>query len=108
VTPRMKAHRSSSLLTNSGPLKALALLDPLFASAALVVEVDDVLGWPRHVGDDESYARVEFARMLFDLGDDATRLRPGFGLMGEVRIGTAHFVRRVPDRAREQVANPLL
>ena len=88
--------------------RALAFLDPLFASAALVVEGDDVHGWPGHVGDDEAYARVEFARMPFDLGDDATRPRPGSGLIGEVRIGTAHFVRRTPDRAREQVANPLL
>ena len=88
--------------------RALAFLDPLFARAALVVEGDDVLARSRHVGDDEADARVEFARMPFHLGDDATRLRPGSGLMGEVRIGTAHFVRRTPDRAREQVANSLL
>ena len=80
----------------------------MFASAALVVEGDDVLGWPGHVGDDEAYARVEFARMPFDLGDDTARFRPGSGLIDEVRVEAAHLVRRTPDRAREQVANPLL
>jgi hypothetical protein len=54
--------------------RALALLDPLLARAALVVEANDVLGRPRHVGHDKPDARVEFARMPFDLGDDATRL----------------------------------
>jgi len=77
--------------------RSLGLLDPLLAGPALVVEGDDV-------GDDEADARVKFARMPLDLGDDPTRLRPGSGLMGEVRIGTAHFVRRSPHRAREQVA----
>jgi hypothetical protein len=63
--------------------RSLALLDPLLASPALIVEGDDIRGRPRHVGDDEAYARVEFARMPFDLGDNATRPRPGSGLMGE-------------------------
>ena len=34
--------------------RALALFDPLFACAPFVVEGDDVLGWPRHVGHDET------------------------------------------------------
>jgi hypothetical protein len=46
--------------------------------------------------------------MPFDLGDDTARFRPASGLIDEVRIEAAHLVRRTPDRAREQVANPLL
>ena len=46
--------------------------------------------------------------MPFDLGGDATRPHPSAGGMGEVRKGMANFVRRTSDRAREQVANPLL
>ncbi len=46
--------------------------------------------------------------MPFDLGDDAAGFCPASGLVGEVRVEAAHFVRRTPDRAREQVANPLL
>jgi hypothetical protein len=67
--------------------RSLALLDPLLASPALVVERHDIRGRPRHVGDDETDARVKFARMPFDLGDDAARLRPGSGLMGSHRNG---------------------
>ena len=33
---------------------ALALFDPLLASAAVVVEADDALGRSRQVGDDEA------------------------------------------------------
>ena len=46
--------------------------------------------------------------MPFDLGDDTAGFCPASGLIGEVRAEAAHFVRRTPDRAREQVANPLL
>jgi len=56
------------------PDRALAFPYPLLARAALVVEGDDILGRPRHVGDDEADARIEFDRMPFDLGDDAARL----------------------------------
>ncbi len=38
--------------------RALALLDPLFAGSALVVESDDVLGGAAHVGHDEADARI--------------------------------------------------
>ena len=58
--------------------RALALFDPLFAGAAFVVERDDILGRPRHVGDDEADARIKFARMPLDLGDHAARLRASF------------------------------
>jgi hypothetical protein len=40
----------------------------------------------------------------FNLGDDPARLRPASGLIGEICIGTPHFVRRPPNRARQKVA----
>ena len=46
--------------------------------------------------------------MPFDLGDDAARLRPASRLIGEVRVGPPHIVRRAADRALEQIADPLL
>ena len=52
--------------------------------------------------------RLVFAPVLFDLGGDAARPHPSAGGMGEVRKGMANFVRRTSDRAREQVAKPLL
>ena len=58
--------------------RALALFDPLLARAALVVEGDDILGGASHVGDNKADARVKFARMPFDLGDDAARLSSSF------------------------------
>jgi hypothetical protein len=63
--------------------RAFAFFDPLLARAALVVEGDDILGGSRHVGDDEADARIEFARMPFDLGDHPAQLRPASGLIGE-------------------------
>src|SRR5262249_9498736 len=88
--------------------RALALFDPLLARPALVVEGDDIFGGPRHVRHDEADARIKFARMPFDLGDDAAALCPASGLISEICIGTPHFVRRPPNRARQKMANPLL
>jgi hypothetical protein len=80
----------------------------LLAGAALVVKGDDVLGGPRHVRDDEADARIKFAWMPFDLGNDAARPCPASRLIGEVCIGTPHFVRRSPYRSLQQMADPLL
>src|SRR5580704_5823060 len=88
--------------------RALALLDPLFARPALVIEGDHTLGGSRHVGDDESNARIKFAQMPFDLGDDAAGFCPTPSLIGEVRIGAPHFVRRPSNRARQQMADSFL
>jgi hypothetical protein len=85
--------------------RALAFLDPLLARPALVVEGDDVLGGARHVGDDKADARVKFARMPFDLGDDTAGFCPASGLIGEVRLRAPHFVRRTADRAVEEIAD---
>jgi hypothetical protein len=56
--------------------RALAFLDPLLASSALVVERDDPLGRAGQVGDDEADARNKLARMPFDFGDNLARLGP--------------------------------
>jgi hypothetical protein len=58
---KLKAHGVGGEGTARKPCpfdRALAFLDPLFASSTLVVEGDDVLGSPRHVRDDEADART--------------------------------------------------
>jgi hypothetical protein len=55
--------------------RALALLDPLLASAAFVVESDDIFGGTR-VGDDEADARIRIVRMPLEFGDDPARMGP--------------------------------
>jgi hypothetical protein len=85
--------------------RALALFDPLLARAALVVEGEDVIGAARHIGDDESDARIKLARMPLDLGDDPARLRPACGSVVEIGAIPPHMVRRPPDRTLEQVAD---
>ncbi len=66
--------------------RALALLDQLLTRAVLIEYGDDVLGAARHVGYNESDARIKFSRMPLDLGDDRARLRPAFTLIGKVRF----------------------
>src|SRR5262249_43466370 len=88
--------------------RALALLDPLLARAALVVESNDALGRAAHVRHDEADAGIKFSGMPLDLGDNPPRLGPGSGLIAEARMGSAHMVRRTPDRTREQIADPAL
>src|SRR5262245_66003925 len=55
----------------SRPLdRAFALLDPLFARTALVVERNDALGRAAHVRHDEADAGIKFSGMPLDLGDN--------------------------------------
>jgi hypothetical protein len=75
---------------------------------ALVVESYDALGRAAHVGDYKADARIEFARMPFDLGDDPARLRPAPGLIGEIGVISPDFVWRSSNRPREQIADLLL
>src|SRR5271170_7195756 len=56
--------------------RALAFLDPLLRSAAVIVESDDALGWSCQVGHDEADARVQLARMPLDLGHHSAGLVP--------------------------------
>jgi hypothetical protein len=51
--------------------QAIAFLDRFIADPTLVVKGDDTLVGPRYVRHDEAYARIEFARMPLDLGEDA-------------------------------------
>src|SRR5262245_11388432 len=88
--------------------RALALLDPLLACSAFIVEGNDIFGGPRHVRHDEADTRIKFSGMPFDLGDDSARLCPASRLIGEIRIGTPRLVSWSPDRPREQIADPVL
>src|ERR1700757_2299282 len=78
----------------------------LLAGAALVVEGNDILGGPRHVRHDEADARIEFARMPFDLGNDAARLGPASRPIAETCIVAPHFIGRPPHRAGQQMGDP--
>jgi hypothetical protein len=46
--------------------------------------------------------------MPLDFGDHPARLGPASGLMVETGVRTADMVRRTPDRALEQMTDPLL
>jgi len=46
--------------------------------------------------------------MPLDFGDHPARLRPASGLIAEIGMEPAHLVRRSPDRALEQIADPVL
>src|SRR5260221_7609895 len=97
------------MISSRDPLdRSLSFLDPLFACAALLVESDDPLGRTRQVGDDEADARIKLARMPLDFGDHPARLGPASSLIGEIGIEPKHLVRRSPNRALEQVADPIL
>ena len=50
----------------------------------------------------------KLARMPLDLGHDAARLAPALRLIAEAGVVAAHLVRRSPDRALEQVSDPVL
>ena len=52
--------------------RALAFLDPLFSRAALVVEGNHALRWPRQVGHDKADTWIQFAWVPLD-----PRLREG-------------------------------
>jgi hypothetical protein len=62
----------------------------------------------RQVGDDEADARIKLARMPLDFGYHPARLGPASSLIGEVGMEPTHLVRRSPDWALEQVADPIL
>jgi hypothetical protein len=42
----------------------------------------------------------------FDLGNHPARLVPASGLIGEVRVRSAHVIGRATNRTLEQIANP--
>jgi len=88
--------------------RAFALLDPLLARPAFVVESNDALGRAAHVRDDEADAGIKFSGMPLDLGDNPPRLGPGSGLIAEIGMESARMVRRSSDWAREQIADPVL
>src|SRR3954471_20762593 len=104
----LKAYRvgGEGAARQAGPFdRVLAFLDVLLAGAALVIEGDDALGRARQVSDDETDARVQFARMPFDLGHDVARLIPAPRPIAEAGEEAAYFLRRSPNRTLEQVSD---
>jgi len=74
----------------SRPLdRAFALLDPLLARPALVVERNGALGRAAHVRHDEADAGIKFSGMPLDLGDNPARLGLGSGLIAEIGMEPA-------------------
>ena len=65
--------------------RVLAFLDVLLARAALDVEGDAALGRPRRVGHDEADTPLKLIRMPLDLGHDAARERPEWGMKSHSR-----------------------
>src|SRR5215472_12203044 len=95
---KLKPHRigGERSARQSRPLdRAFALLDPLLARPALVVESNDALGRAAHVRHNEADAGIKFSGMPLDLGDNPP-------------WEPAHMVRRSSDWAREQIADPAL
>ena len=90
------------------PNRVLALLDVLLGGAALIVECDDPFSGTAQVGDSEADARIQFARMPFDLGNHAGGLCPTCGLIAEARVIPAHFFGRSADGAFEQMGDVFL
>ena len=78
-------------MTAASTYRVLALLDVLLRRAALVVEGDDALSWPRQVGHDEADARVKLTRMPLDLRYDTARLFPALRLIAEAGVVAAHL-----------------
>src|SRR5262249_31817370 len=87
---------------------ALALLDPLLARPALVVESNDALARAAHVRHDEADAGIKFFGMPLDLGNHPARLAPASRLIGEIGMEPTHLVRWSSDRTLEQIADPVL
>jgi len=84
--------------------RALSFLDPLLRRAALIVEGDDTLGWPRQIADDEADPRVKLIGVPLDLRHDPPGFLPALRLIAEAGEVAAQLMRRSPNRALEQVS----
>src|SRR5262249_49256047 len=108
---KLEPHRVSGERSTrqSRPLdRAFALLDPLLARPALVVESNDALGRAAHVRHDEADTGIKLSRVPFDLGDHPARLGPTSGLIADIGMAAPDFMGRSSDRTLEQIANPTL
>src|ERR1700751_1874654 len=66
------------------------------------------LGTACPVGDDKPDARVQLARMPFDLGHNVAQLAPALRPIAETGKVAAHLVRWSPNRALEQASDLIL
>jgi hypothetical protein len=80
---------------------SLPLLDPLLGRAALVVEADDRAIGPGQGGDDEAHPRKQFAEVMLNLGDHASRPVPRRRLILEAPIADQWGVTRSAARSRK-------
>lgn len=76
--------------------------------AAVIVEGDDPISRTGEVCHYKAETRIEFARTPLDLGDDAAGLGLTGRLAAEVRIVSAHILRRPADRALQEVGDVTL
>src|SRR4029079_6907198 len=90
------------------PLSTKMDLASDLARPAPVVEGDDALRGPRQVSDKKPDARVQLARMPFDLGHNMARLIPALRLIAEAGVIAPYLVRRSPDRALQQMSDLVL
>src|SRR2546426_5452950 len=86
----------------------LALLDPLLRRRALVMEADDRSVRPGERRDDEAYPGKQFAEMMLDLGDHASRSVPGGGLILEAPIADQWGMARSAAEPSEQILDASL
>ena len=89
--------------TQPRPLhRILALLDPLFRRAAMVVEPYDPPWRPTQVRHDEAHPREQLSLVVLDLRHHPTRSRPALGLVQEIIVPDDRFIRRTAYRAGQQ------
>src|SRR5262249_21840779 len=84
----------------SRPLdRAFALLDPLLARPALVVESNDALGLAAHARHDEADAGIKLAGMAFDFGNHPARLGPASVHLDDSAPAPKHNIRAARELA---------
>ena len=92
-----------------GPLqRVLAFLDVLFCRASIVLEREHPLVRQAAIGHQEADGREQFARMKFDLGDDAPGLRPALGAVMEACVAAHGMIWRSASRPLGQERHLLM
>src|SRR4051794_28407007 len=88
--------------------RILPFFDILLARAAPVIEGDDALSGSRQVGDNESNTWIQLARIPLDLDYNMAWLVPALRLIAEAGVVTSYLMRWSPDRALQQMSDPIL
>jgi hypothetical protein len=85
-----------------------AFFDVLLGGAALVIEAHHPVGFHLQVGDDDTLAGEQFARMPFDLGNHSARDLPGLRLIVEIDEKPLDLGQRGPPHGPRQPMRDLL